>query len=110
MIYIIICLILVIISLIGYIKLKKPLIIYKYPDKIEKFNNDVLDLIFKYQQDYAWKAENIYREIEFHNKTNYNIDANSYQNLLKEYSKFEGRAMMCKEIIEEINKIESICK
>ena len=90
------------IILLGYIKIKKPKIIYKYPDNIDSYKNNILNKIFELQQRYAWKAEDLYNLAHLSNFNNETLNA------LKEYSKFEGRASMCQDLIKEIEDL-NIC-
>ena len=92
------------IILFGYIKIKKPRIIYKYPDNIDRYRNDVLNKIFELQQKYAWKAEDLYNLAHLSNFNNETLNA------LKEYSKFEGRATMCQDLIKEIENLNIYAK
>ena len=92
------------ITLFVYNRLKKPKIVYLFPGEIEQYKNDILNKIFEYQQYYASQADNIYRELEA--IKHIQIDNESYIRLQKEFSKFEGMAINCQEIIKEIENIK----
>ena len=69
-----------------------------------EYKNDVLNKIFELQQKYAWKAEDLYNLAHLSNFNNETLNA------LKEYSKFEGRATMCQDLIEEIENLNIYAK